>query len=195
MGKKSDLLLHAFPCVLCGIPTPDVGAEIWSKQGLLEEALDEDLVPPMERRHLIDMADDLRRWRHVIEIEHGQDAPRLENAIKTLDAWAYSLGRSNGIVTNMEVAQHAKFRVDTEDLLNAVRFTSLLKGGPNKLCEAIQKAVACVMPEFLIKSLNKCSANAVESGALPSPSSVRRGQFALDIAMLLMRKKYSFLIP
>ena len=170
-----------------GIPVPERGAEVWENQGMLEIEYDADAVPAMDRVHLTDMADNIRQWRDCILARHPADDARVENIIKTMDAWSRSMGRANGIVTHAELAEMNYFRHQSEQLLNCVNFARTLKAGPAKLATAMTRAIQCAVPTFIVKSLDGFRHDDTGKDVLPSATTVRRGQFALDMAQTLMR--------
>lgn len=168
-----------------GIQHPLTTSSLWARQGLFVEGVDPGDIPPMTGEFLAEMADALRSWTPtVVAAKHG-DMARLKTFVTCLDYWSQSLNGAQGHHLCDRLSGVQKFRWSSSQLLQSVRFVALLKGGPPKLGEAIRKALTLAVPEFISRTLGGNSQ--LEDLAVPSASTVRRSQFVLDVAQVLMR--------
>ena len=82
----------------------------------------------------------------------------------------------------------------TKMLFEAINMSMRIKSGARQLKEAVLNALALVVPAPLVGELSKgvLAADVASPGNLPSDATVRRGEFSLDAAIsLLRRRRYS----
>ena len=79
----------------------------------------------------------------------------------------------------------SRFRHNARKLLDCIRLSSYLTGGPSALADAVAGALAAVLPDFLkapfMKFLKKSGHHL---GILPSANMAHRYELSLDVAML-----------
>ena len=77
-----------------------------------------------------------------------------------------------------------RFRHNSRKLLDSIRFSSMLMGGPTALVDALAQSLAIALPEFLrqpfVKSVTQPSD--LLRSITPSPAIVRRYELSLDVA-------------
>jgi hypothetical protein len=112
----------------------------------------------------------------------------------TLTTWQRSLEHGS-----KDSKQHEKYIHSSRMLLQALKASSLLRGGAVKLVEAVARSLAMVLPEVMQGSFLKFVSEAGDEMMpidvslelkefIPSASLVRRHELSLDIAIILLTR-------
>ena len=177
---------------------PPADAEVWQRCGQHSR-------PPSEAEAAIDVlpltADSLERFAGMIRgwapvlLNHLQ-APEqdsqsvqgdLQLVLTTLDKWSFSWRQAMGMV-NL-AGGGSRFRHDSRKLLDCIRLSFLVNGGPSSLTEVIAQSLSIVLPEFLREPFVRSMCKPTCGKVLPSASLISRYEIALDAALMLLAKK------
>ena len=85
----------------------------------------------------------------------------------------------------------SRFRHSSRKLLDCIRLSSLLKGGPSSLVQVVAQSLSTVLPEFMREPFlrNLLRRGDGSSQLLPSASLIGRYEIALDVALMLLTKQ------
>ena len=145
----------------------------------------------LEPANIAGVAAELRRWAPAIldaqqPDDRGGERLAIEDCLKKLDTWCCSLLEAQGQL--FQQGRATKMRHDSKRLLECIRFSRCLSGGPDQLIQAIQRALALALPPTMSGILLK----SFDSNAhilVPSPSLMRHYEIAIDIAFVLLQRR------
>ena len=178
---------------------PPADAEIWQRVGTNEQVLDADELSqaePLNPDTLERFSSTIRGWApHLLG---HRDAPQpdpavvqqdLQSILRTLDVWSFSWRQAMGMV-NLP-GGGSRFRHSSRKLLDCIRLSSLLKGGPSSLVQVVAQSLSTVLPEFMREPFlrNLLRRGDGSSQLLPSASLIGRYEIALDVALMLLTKQ------
>ncbi len=115
---------------------------------------------------------------------------QLKESTLQVDEWAEAMGQASGESRK----GFGRLRHSSTQLLEAIRTSSLLRGGGSKLKLVVQRAISLVAPASVSGPL--CSGlepsedrKHFARSSLPSESTMARGELSLDIALSLSRRR------
>ena len=137
-------------------------------------------VAPMSASSLASIAKELRRWAPTILAAEGPETVIgerlvLEECIECLQSWSLSFSEAAGCM-DINNGNISRFRHDSKKLLQCIRFSRLLRGGPEQLLEALDRAMALCMPTAMVGTFMQSRQGS--RSQMPSPSTIRRNEIA-----------------
>ena len=113
--------------------------------------------------------------------DQDQERAALQRFAATLQGWHLTMLDYEG---KLPVGSTQRFLHDTSRLLECIRFSAFLQGGPEHLVDAISRAVSLAVPAFaagpLLHGLHESKCTKV-----PSASTMRRYELSFDVALIL----------
>lgn len=108
---------------------------------------------PLTASSLATIASELRRWAPAIlsaqEPENvAGERQALEECVGRLQSWSTSLLEVSGVLHKSR--QASKFRHDSKQLIECLRFSRYLSGGADHLVAALERALALSLPPALV---------------------------------------------
>ena len=194
----STLHQHRHRRAVGPIPTwPPGDAEVWQNLGQHRQPPDEDDVAqalPLSAESLERFARVIRGWAPLLlnDPEAPEQDPEavqhdVQLVLTTLDRWSFSWRQAMGMV-NL-AGGGTRFRHNSRKLLDCIRLSFLVKGGPSSLSQVIAQSLATVLPEFLREPFVRNVCKQSGTNILPSASLVSRYEIALDAALMLVAKQ------
>ena len=115
-------------------------------------------------------------------------ADRLEQVVVKLDMWSEALGEA-ACKRFASQGSGRQWLHSSIVLMDAVRMAAELRGGASKFLKVLNQAISLTAPSFLVGTLHKALR---KHGCRkpPSCSTTARAQFAVDLAMLDVRKQH-----
>ena len=175
-------------------PPPD--SQVWAAAFRHRQHLDVESQPEVNSDELLLIASQIRRWSGAVlqALEPGareDEAAVMRRTVERLEGWASQVAEAEGIVTRRRSLEGRRWLHGSFKMFSALRFSSQLRGGANKLASALKQALMVVAPRFLVGAL--CSGlESIEKGkslVVPSASTVSRNEIALDASLILLRRE------
>ena len=135
--------------LLPGWPPPD--SEVWKKELQCEPRVE----VPFNLETLADMTNQLQRWAPVLQAaaalpeERQETDMQLENMIQHLECWTDGLKEATGVNT---IASSSRFAHTCGQLFTAMRLVFSLRGGAEKLVQAVRLALQLVAPAPMLQA-------------------------------------------
>ena len=101
-------------------------------------------------------------------------------------AWATQLAEAEG--EEAQSTSVGRFRHSSHKLLSAIQLSTALRGGAAGLRVALINTLALVCPPILVGALTRGFQKDAVVRTVPSSTTIRRNELALDIAMMLQRR-------
>jgi hypothetical protein len=152
------------------------------------------------------MADRLKRWANPIldaiadPASRDQEEVQLAAIVRSLDGWRLQVAEAAGEVNAVHVYNGRAWKYSVETIFHSVRFAAELKGGVSKVEKVLRLAITMAAPAAMAgtlcrslqqtaEELDQHDSAEIHSNILPSPSTIRRGAFAVDLAMMHLRQQ------
>ena len=159
---------------------------------------DEAPVEPLTAETLDRIAGIIRGWAPCLlrdEAEPvqlpGSAREDMQAVLTMLDRWSFSWRQALGMVSIP--GGGSRFRHAFHKLLDCIRLSTFLTGGPSSLVDALAQALSTALPEFLrapfIQNITKPGSEAYK--ILPSASLVQRYEIALDAALMILSRDHA----
>ena len=131
-----------------------------------------------------------RVWSQEI-LRHSTDAateePRLSSVASALQGWQEALLACNGLVPPVSVGR--RFVYSSQKLVQCIRLAAGVKGGADNLASVAERSLALVAPRFLAgPMLEGWNSSPGLHNAIPSATTLRRYEIALDISLILTQR-------
>ena len=125
---------------------PPIDALVWTREGQQDAA-----TLPLEcsAGACLEVARCVQVAAAHIDSESAEHA-NLEVAVSKLHSWAHGLQKASGIV---DIDRPGRFMQSSAEMLTTIRLASLLQGGSAALLRSIRLALALVVPEQLLQSI------------------------------------------
>ena len=163
-------------------------------------------IAPFNSQELQFMADRLKRWANPIldaiadPALRDQEEVQLAAIVRSLDGWRLQVAEAAGEVNAVHVYNGRAWKYSVETIFHSVRFAAELKGGVSKVEKVLRLAITLAAPAAmagtLCRSLQQTAdeldqhdSAKIHSNILPSPTTIRRGAFAVDLAMMHLRQQ------
>ena len=169
---------------------PPQHANVWAQRGQHQpnDGRPEQHLQALDADTLQKFAGIIRSWAPAL-LEGAQPPASARDdlgfVVTTLDNWSLSWRETLGML-NIPGAC-ARFRHHSHKLLDCIRISSFLTGGPSTLVDVLAQALAITLPPFLrepfIKNITRSSREA--NSIVPSASLIQRYEIALDVALML----------
>ena len=117
--------------------------------------------------------------------QRDRERRALERMMCTLGGWHQALLNASGFPPPVGSGSR-RFVHDSRKMLECIRLASYFQGGADHLSEVMQRALQCAAPRLLSGALVETLR---QPSVTPSPSSIRRYELALDIALVLAVRK------
>ena len=163
-------------------------------------------IAPFNSQELQFMADRLKRWANPIldaiadPASRDQEEVQLAAIVRSLDGWRLQVAEAAGEVNAVHVYNGRAWKYSVETIFHSVRFAAELKGGVSKVEKVLRLAITMAAPAAMAgtlcrslqqtaEELDQHDSAKIHSNILPSPSTIRRGAFAVDLALMHLRQQ------
>ena len=174
---------------------PSVDAPVWRARGQHEAPHVHDALlsaEPLNADVLQKFAGIIRSWAPALLNDPPGSSPPatvredLLHLTRTLDSWGGSWRNAMGML-NIS-GGGSKFRHTARKLLDCIRLSTCLTGGPSNLADVVAQSLSLVLPEFL-RAPFLSNIKSQKHGIIPSASLISRYELALDVALCLLARE------
>ena len=174
---------------------PPTDAPVWRARGQNETPHVDDALlsaEPLNADVLQKFAGIIRGWAPALLNDPPGSTPPatvredLLHLTRTLDSWGGSWKSAMGML-NIS-GGGSKFRHTARKLLDCIRLSTCLTGGPSNLANVVAQSLSLVLPEFL-RAPFLSNIKSQKHGIIPSASLVSRYELALDVALCLLARE------
>lgn len=175
---------------------PPEGSIVWQHGGEDDSSLVPSLcdAPPLTDAALERLSDIVRGWvPALLEGAPPSLCAREEilSVVTVLDRWRFSWRQAMGML-NVS-GGGTRFRHNSAKLLDCIRLSKDLSGGPSSLVNVVAQSLALALPEFLRQPFlsHITQPNERLREITPSPTLIQRHEVSLDVALMLLARQSS----